>query len=220
LARYPVYVFDAYGTLFDVHSAASKYADEIGDAWGQMSQIWRTKHLEYTWIYAQTGRHIDFWTLTERSLDTAIASVGGVPDGVRDKLLQAYRTLDAYPEVPDVLRHLRDAGSKTAILTNGDPDMIAAAAESAGIADLLDTVLTVHAVGVFKPNMRVYELVPKTFGVEPSAVSFQSSNRWDAVGANVFGFHTLWVNRSGAPTEYEETPPNRLAKDLRVLLTD
>jgi 2-haloacid dehalogenase len=220
MPKFPYYVFDAYGTLFDVHSAAGAYAAEIGDNWERMSQIWRTKHLEYSWIYAQTGRHTSFWTLTENSLDTAIESVGGIPDGLRDKLLAAYRTLDAYPEVPAVLDHLRAGGAKCAILTNGDPDMIAEAAASAGIADKLDRVLTVHEVGVFKPDMRVYKLVTDAFGCAPEEVSFQSSNRWDAVGANVFGFRTLWVNRMGAPVEYRETMPDRMASSLDVLLDD
>lgn len=218
--KFPVYVFDAYGTLFDVHSAAGRYAADIGDSWDRMSQVWRQKHLEYTWIYAQTGRHIDFWTLTERSLDMAIASVGGIPAGLRPKLLDAYRTLNAYPEVPEMLAQLRAKGATTAILTNGDPDMIAAAAESAGITEHLDRVLTVHEVGIFKPNLRVYELVTDAFGCKRGEVSFQSSNRWDAVAANVFGFKTLWVNRLGGPLEYMETPPDRMASNLSVLLED
>jgi 2-haloacid dehalogenase len=119
------YVFDAYGTLFDVHSAASRHRDLVGESWAQMSQIWRTKHLEYTWIHAQTRRHVPFWTLAGRSLDFAAASVGGISPEARTALLAAYRTLSAYPEVPDVLRRLKQQGHSTAILTNGDPDMIA-----------------------------------------------------------------------------------------------
>jgi len=220
MAKFDFYVFDAYGTLFDVHSAASKFADDIGPDWNRLSQIWRAKHLEYTWIYAQTGRHTTFWDLTEKSLDTAIATVGGAANGIRDKLLSAYRTLDAYLEVPAMLDHLRSNGAQCAILTNGDPDMITDAAASAGIANKLDRILTVHEVGVFKPDMRVYATVTDAFGCAPEAVSFQSSNRWDAVGANVFGFKTLWVNRSGAPQEYPETPPDRTACDLTVLMQD
>src|SRR5690606_4828040 len=112
------FVFDAYGTLFDVHSAASRYRDAIGEGWDRLSQLWRAKHLEYTWIHAQTNRHIGFWTLAERSLDYAIAATGGIPDGIRDKLLSAYRTLSPYPEVADVLSDLKRAGAKLAILTN------------------------------------------------------------------------------------------------------
>jgi len=218
--KFPIYVFDAYGTLFDVHSAASRYADEIGDRWSRLSEIWRQKHLEYTWIYAQTGRHTTFWLLAEASLVTASAAVGGISDDLKEKLLGAYRSLNAYSEVAEVLRHLRAGGARTAILTNGDPELIAQSTASAGITDLLDDALTVHAVGVFKPDMRCYQIVCDAYGCAPADVSFQSSNRWDAVGANVFGFKTLWVNRGGAPTEYPETPPDRIASDLRVLLDD
>lgn len=215
-----IYVFDAYGTLFDVHSAASAYAGEIGERWSRLSEIWRTKHLEYTWIHALTGRHTTFWALAGQSLDTAIASVGGIPDGLREKLLAAYRVLNAYPEVPEVLSQLKSRGARLAILTNGDPNMIADATRSAGIDELLDQVITVHEAGVFKPDMRVYELVTAAFGCTPKDVSFQSSNRWDVTGANVFGFRTVWLNRSGAPNEYPETPPDRIASDLTVLLDD
>jgi 2-haloacid dehalogenase len=219
MADTSVYVFDAYGTLFDVHSAASRYKEAIGPAWERLSQTWRSKHLEYTWIHAQTGRHTRFWTLAERSLDYAIALTGGVPPGVRNGLLAAYRTLSAYPEVPGVLTELRARGARLAILTNGDPDMIEDAVGSAGLAGLLDAVITVHEAGVFKPDRRVYKLASDRFGVAPGAVSFQSSNRWDVAGAKVFGFRCVWVNRSGAPDEYPEMPADLVAADLGALLT-
>ncbi len=217
---YPVYVFDAYGTLFDVHSAAAKYQAEIGANWERMSQIWRAKHLEYTWIHAQTGRHTKFRTLAERSLDYAMASVTGVPAGVRDKLLASYMTLAAYPEVGDVLAGLRNRGAKTAILSNGDPDMLDAAVTSAGIGALLDAVLSVKDVGVFKPAMKVYEIASRHFACRPSDISFQSSNRWDAAGAKVFGMRCVWINRAGLPDEYPDMPADLVTKDLRPLLSD
>ena len=213
------FVFDAYGTLFDVHSAASRFRASIGDSWGQLSQLWRTKHLEYTWIHAQTGRHIPFWTLAQRSLDYAIAATGGVPPGVRGDLLSAYRTLSAYPEVADVLRGLKQSGARLAILTNGDPDMIDDAARSAGLDDLLDEIITVHEAGVYKPNAAVYQLACNRFGVAPGAVSFQSSNRWDIAGAKVFGFHCVWINRQGAPDEYPDMPADLVVQDLKPLLS-
>ncbi|MGF1650791.1 MAG: haloacid dehalogenase type II [Hyphomicrobiaceae bacterium] len=212
------YVFDAYGTLFDVHSASARHADAIGPSWERFSQIWRTKHLEYTWIYAQTGRHTAFRALLEQSLETAIAMVGGIPAGLRGQLLAAYLELDAYSEVPAILDHLKTRGYTTAILTNGDPDMIETAARSAGIRDKLDQILTVHEIGVFKPDMRVYRLVTDRLGAGVEAVQFHSSNRWDAVGAKVFGFGTVWVNRTAQPLEYPETPPDRIEKDLSFLL--
>ncbi|MEM7777507.1 MAG: haloacid dehalogenase type II [Pseudomonadota bacterium] len=218
MSQSSIYVFDAYGTLFDVHAAAGAYADQIGSSWTRMSEVWRAKHLEYTWIYAQTGRHTTFWQLTEQSLDTAIASVGGIPDGLKPKLLAAYRELDAYAEVPSVLASLKERGAQLAILTNGDPDMIADATRSAGLDSILDRIITVHEADVFKPDMRVYKLVTNAFGCAPGDVSFQSSNRWDITGAHVFGFRTVWINRSGAPAEYPETPPDRTASDLTALL--
>lgn len=212
------YVFDAYGTLFDVHSAASRHRDLVGDGWEQMSRTWRTKHLEYSWIHAQTRRHVPFWTLTGRSLDFAAASIGGISPEARTVLMAAYRTLSAYPEVPDVLRRLKQQGHSTAILTNGDPDMIADAVASAGLGGALDAVITVHEAGVFKPDARVYQLVLDRFGCRAADVSFQSSNRWDIAGAHVFGFRTVWVNRTGAADEYPDMPADRVVSDLTALV--
>ena len=174
------FVFDAYGTLFDVHAAAGKYKDEIGSDWDRLSQIWRAKHLEYSWIYGRIGRQKKFWDLTAQSLDYAIASVRGLDDGLREKLLDAYLTLDAYDEVADVLGGLKAAGATTAILSNGDPDMLHAAINSAGLGELLDDAISVQEAGTFKPDFKVYELVCARYGCTAAAVSFQSSNRWDA----------------------------------------
>ena len=212
------FVFDAYGTLFDVHSAAGKYRDEIGADWDRLSQVWRAKHLEYTWIYGRLGIAKDFWTLTGDSLDYAIASVGGIPAGMRAKLLDAYLTLDAYDEVPDVLRGLKKAGATTAILSNGDPDMLDAAIKSAGIANLLDAAVSVKDAGTFKPDFKVYELVTSRFGCAAGAVSFQSSNRWDAAAAKAFGFQAVWINRMNMPSEYNDLAPDHVVSDLRPLL--
>ena len=217
------YAFDAYGTLFDVHSAASKYAAEIGPNWERLSQIWRAKHLEYTWIWAGTGRHTTFWKLAGDSLDTAISTVfpaGGFPAGTRDKLMAAYRTLDAYPEVAQVLGQLKARGAKLAILTNGDPDMIADAVRSARLDGLFDNLITVHEAGVFKPHRPVYDLVARHFGVPLGVVSFQSSNRWDVTAGKVCGMRGVWVNRTGAPAEYPDTPPDLVVRDLAPLAAE
>jgi 2-haloacid dehalogenase len=218
MARYSHYVFDAYGTLFDVHAAASKYRDEIGASWEKLSQTWRTKHLEYTWIHAQTERPTSFWSLTERSLDYAIAVSGGALAGVREKLLSAYRGMNAFPEVADVLAGLKRKGAKLAILSNGDADMLADAVSAARLEGIFDDVLSVQAAGIFKPSMKVYQLVTDRFGCAPGAVSFQSSNRWDIAGAKVFGFHCVWINRAGSPDEYPDMPADRVTSDLRPLL--
>lgn len=209
-----IHVFDAYGTLFNVHAAAGRYAAEIGPAYERLSQVWRTKHLEYTWIHAQTGRHTSFWTLTERSLDYAAATIGGIAPATRTRLLEAYRRMEAYPEVPALLERLKAAGSPRAILTNGDPDMIADAVASAGIGPLLDAVISIAEAGVFKPDMRVYRLVTDRFRVSPGEVTFYSQNRWDIAGAQVFGFDTVWVNRLAAPDEYPDMPAARTVRDL------
>jgi 2-haloacid dehalogenase len=213
-----LFVFDAYGTLFDVHAAAARQREVIGANWERLSQTWRQKHLEYSWIHAQTGVHVPFWILTERSLDFAIASVGGVPAGVREELLAAYRKMDAFTEVPAVLAALKKRGAKLAILSNGDPDMLADAVSAAKLDGVFDAVISVQDAGIFKPSMRVYQLVLDRFGGQPAGVTFMSSNRWDVAGAKVFDFQTVWINRSGAPEEYPDMPAGRVARDLNALI--
>jgi 2-haloacid dehalogenase len=212
------FVFDAYGTLFDLHAAAARHQEAIGPKWQQLSQTWRTKHIEYTWVHSLSRQPATFWELAERSLDYAIASVGGaVPAEVRQKLLAAYRTMEAYPEVAEVLAGLKRRGARLAILSNGDPDMLADAVRAAGLEGLLDDVLSVSAVGIFKPAPAVYELATARFGCLPADISFQSSNRWDIAGAKAFGFRTVWINRTGAPDEYPSLRPDRVVGDLRAL---
>lgn len=214
-----LYVFDAYGTLFNVHAAAEQQKDAIGPRWQQLSQTWRTKHIEYTWVHSLAGRRATFWTLAQRSLDFAIASVGGdiAPD-VRANLLAAYRTMDPYPEVAEVLATLKARGDKLAILSNGDADMLADAVRAAKLEGVLDAVLSVVSAGIFKPSMKVYQLVIDRFGGMPGEVSFQSSNRWDIAGAKAFGFRCVWINRTGTPDEYPDLAPDRTVRDLRALL--
>lgn len=212
-----ILVFDAYGTLFDVHAAAARHKDEIGDDWQRLTEIWRTKQLEYTWVLAASGAHADFWSLTEQGLDYAASSIGGLKPGVRERLLDAYKTLDAYPEVPEVLARLKARGAVLAILSNGDQEMLADAISAAGLQDAFDAVLSAEDAGIFKPSPRIYELVTSRFGVAPDAVAFQSSNRWDIAGARLFGFETNWINRSNAPDEYPNASPTRTLRDLNAL---
>jgi 2-haloacid dehalogenase len=194
-------VFDAYGTLFDVHSAVGRLRAQVGDHADALSQLWRAKQLEYTWLRALMRRHRDFWQITGDALDHALAHHRIDPGPIREPLLQAYLTLDTYPEVPAMLERLRAAGLKRAILSNGEPKMLQAGAESAGIAGLLDAVLSVEQVGVYKPDPRVYQLAVDRLGVPPEAIAFQSSNAWDVHGAASFGLRPVWVNRLGAPPE-------------------
>lgn len=216
--RFANFVFDAYGTLFDVHSAAARHRDAIGPQWERLSSLWRTKQLEYTWVHAGMDRPATFAELTEQALDFAIATVGGAAPAVRSRLLEAYLSLDAYPEVKEVLAGLKARGARLAILSNGDPDMLDAAVDSAGLANVFDAVLSVASAGVFKPSRRVYDLATRAFAVEPAAISFQSSNRWDIAGARAFGFHTVWVNRTSAPEEYPALPADAVVSDLAALL--
>jgi 2-haloacid dehalogenase len=209
-------VFDAYGTLFDVHSAVGGLRAKLGDRADALSQLWRAKQLEYTWLRALMGRHADFGQVTGDALDYALARTGIEP-GLRAALLQSYLTLDAYPEVPDVLRRLRAGGLTTAILSNGEPKMLKAAARSAGIDGLLDAMLSVEAVGVFKPEPRVYQLAVDRLGVPAAAIAFQSSNAWDVHGAACFGLRPVWINRQDAPPERLPGAPEHTLQDLTVL---
>jgi 2-haloacid dehalogenase len=194
-------VFDAYGTLFDVHAAVGRVRSRIGARADELSQLWRTKQLEYTWLRALMGRHVDFWQVTRDALDHALARTGIEPAPVREPLMQAYLTLDPHPEVGDVLRRLRAGGLKLAILSNGTPAMLAAAIDHAGIAALLDAVLSIEAVGVYKPDPRVYRLAVDRLAVRADQIAFQSSNAWDVHGAACFGLRPVWINRSRAPAE-------------------
>ncbi|GAB4347719.1 MAG: haloacid dehalogenase type II [Gammaproteobacteria bacterium] len=196
-----VCVFDAYGTLFDVHAAAAQCRDALGDRADTMSTIWRDKQLQYTWLRTLMHRYVDFWQVTGDALDFALERVGIDDAALRDRLMDIYRTLSAYPEVPRMLERLRDAGMKTAILSNGAPSMLDSAVDNAGISGLLDAVLSVEALGVYKPDPRVYQMASDHFRVAPPAVCFLSSNAWDISGAATFGFSAVWVNRTGQPAE-------------------
>ncbi|MGH1477163.1 MAG: haloacid dehalogenase type II [Geminicoccales bacterium] len=194
-------VFDAYGTLFDVHSAVGRLRDEIGPKADELSRLWRSKQLEYTWLRALMGKHENFWQVTGDALDYALASTGVGTPPIRQKLMEAYLTLDAYDEVPAMLTRLKAAGMKLAILSNGEPDMLDAAVKGAGIDDVLDHVLSVETVGIYKPHPSVYQLAIDRLDVSAAAVSFQSSNAWDVNGASSFGLRPVWINRFGAPAE-------------------
>ena len=213
-------VFDAYGTLFDVAAAARAAAaepgrDALAEIWPKLAEIWRLKQLQYTWLRAVTGDHTDFWAVTGDGLDFALDAVGLDGDGdLRARLMALYRELDAYPEVPQMLRALKAADYDTAILSNGSPEMLDAAVASAGIADVLDDVLSVESVGVFKPAAVVYDLVGKRFDTEPSEVLFVSSNGWDAGAASGYGFTTVWVNRAGDPVDRLPWRPSHILSDL------
>ena len=203
------FIFDAYGTLFDVHAAIGRHRAAAGPDADRFSEIWRAKQLEYTWTLTLAGRYTDFWTLTERALDFAFTRFPSVDKALKPRLLDAYMTLDAFADARAVLAELKRRGEATGILSNGSPAMLAAAVEGAKLD--LDAVLSVDAIRIYKPRPEVYGLVTERFKLAPRDIVFVSSNRWDVMGAQAFGFRTAWVNRARMPEEYEPAPDAVLA---------
>lgn len=216
-------IFDAYGTLFDVTAAARQAAGEpqfphLQDTWAELASHWRLKQLQYTWLRAITGAHADFWDVTQDGLDWAMEAAGLEGDAaLRQRLLDLYWELQAYPEVPVMLKALKDAGMNTAILSNGSPAMLDGAVQSAGLGGVLDDVLSVESVGVFKPDSRVYDLVGERFCCARGEVLFVSSNGWDAAGATGYGFITAWVNRAAEPVDRLPWKPAHILPDLTII---
>jgi len=218
--RHPAYVFDAYGTLFDVHAAVRRHAGAIGPDGQLLSEIWRAKQLEYSWVRTLMGSYLDFWQLTEQALDFAFRKVPSADRALRQELLDAYWQLDCYPEVPAVLKALKAEGARIAILSNGSPAMLEAAVRSAALDQVLDDVFSVDEVRRFKTDPAVYDMVSTGWRLYPDAVSFQSSNRWDVAGATRFGFRTVWINRTSQPDEYQDLKPGLILPSLEGLLSD
>jgi 2-haloacid dehalogenase len=215
-------VFDAYGTLFDVDAAARMAASEPGGAelvkhWPQLSADWRRKQLEYTWLRSLAGAYVDFWQITQDALDWALDAAGLDDPGLRARLLDLYRHLAAFDEVPEVLRALKAQGVRLAILSNGSRDMLADAVTSAGLTDIFDAVLSVDEVSIFKPARTVYDLVGARFGTAPGDVLFVSSNGWDICSGAAYGFRTLWVNRAAVPMDRLYGAPDAQTRDLHAL---
>jgi 2-haloacid dehalogenase len=205
-------VFDAYGTLFDVNSAARSAQDSLAEKWQPLAELWRAKQLQYTWLRGLAGRHADFWQVTGDALDFALTTLHLEDAELRRRLMNLYLVLDAYPEVPGALRQLKAAGMKLAILSNGTPAMLAAAAAHARIADLFDAILSVEEVQIYKPHPSAYGLACTRLGLAAERICFLSSNGWDAYSAKAFGFHVLWCNRSGQTVErIPETPDGQIA---------
>jgi len=212
-----IFVFDAYGTLFDVHAAIARFRGEAGPDADRLSEIWRSKQLEYTWTLTLAGHYVDFWTLTERALDYALARVPTVPKTLKPQLLEAYFKLDAFPDARAALRALKAKGHRSGILSNGSPNMLQGAVDAASLGGDLDAVLSVDALKMFKPRPEVYRLVTDHYKCAPAAVTFVSSNRWDVMAGASVGFRALWVNRSKMPDEYLDFPPQRTLGDLSSL---
>jgi len=210
-------VFDAYGTLFDFAAAARRCQDELGADVDRLTALWRDKQLQYTWLRAAQGRHADFWQVTGDALDFALETLGIDRPGLRDRLMTLYLALDPFPEVADVLKRLKASGIRTAILSNGTPKMLKAAVESAKLEGVLDSVLSVEDVGVYKPHPKVYQLAIDRLSIPASAISFQSSNGWDAYAASAFGMKVVWCNRYGQRWERLPGAPDFEVKSLSEL---
>jgi 2-haloacid dehalogenase len=217
LAGVQACVFDAYGTLFDFASAAKGCRDMLGDGVDRLTALWRDKQLQYTWLRALQGRHADFWQVTGDALDFAMETLAIDKPGLRDRLMGLYLTLDAFPEVPDVLEHLKKVGLQTAILSNGSPKMLDAVVRASGLNTLLDAVLSVEEVGVYKPHPKVYQLAVDRLGIRAGAIAFQSSNAWDAYAASAFGMQVVWCNRYGQRPERLPGAPDRTVRSLAEL---
>ena len=207
-------IFDAYGTLFDYASAAARCRDVLGDRFDRLVPLWRDKQLQYTWLRATQNRHVDFWRVTGDALDYALETLGIDDRALRERLMNLYLTLDAFPEVPDTLRRLQAMGLKTAILSNGSPAMLEAVVDNAKIGGVLDAVLSVEEVGVYKPHPKVYQLAVDRFAVEAKQILFLSSNAWDAYAASAFGMRVAWCNRYAQRPERLPGKPDCEVKSL------
>lgn len=194
-------VFDAYGTLFDVHSAVGRYNDQLGEQAGTVSQLWRQKQLEYTWLRSLMGDYADFSRIVSDALDYALSAHRISDSALHGRLLRAYNELECYPEVPAVLQALKARGLPVGLLSNGTRKMLEANVAAAGLTDLIDDILTVEPALIYKPSPRVYELAIDQYGPPPASISFQSSNAWDVAGAAYFGFRSVWINRLQQPAE-------------------
>ena len=210
-------VFDAYGTLFDFASAAQSCRDALGDKAAALTALWRDKQLSYTWLRGLQGRHADFWQVTGDALDFSLESLGITDHKLRARLMDLYRTLRCFPEVPQVLKDLKQAGFITAILSNGTPDMLADAVRGAQLAGSLDHILSVERAGVFKPHPDVYRLAVDTLGMPAAQIAFQSSNAWDAHAASAFGMRVVWCNRYGQRRERLPGAPDFEIRSLAEL---
>jgi len=210
-------VFDAYGTLFDFAAAARACRDVLAGDADKLTALWRDKQLQYTWLRSLASCYADFWQVTGDALDFALETLDIDRPGLRDRLMTLYLTLDTFPEVPDVLRRLKQSGMRTAILSNGSPKMLDAIVTGNNLAPLFDAVLSVDEVGVYKTHPKVYQLAVDRLGVAAVQISFQSSNAWDAFAASAFGMRVVWCNRYGQRRERLPGKPDREVKSLAEL---
>ena len=210
-------IFDAYGTLFDVNSAAEKCKDKIGSKWESFSNYWRTTQLEYTWLRSLMKRHKDFWKITEDSLDKSM-KVFNIDNNMKNELLDLYRVLSPYPEVKEVLNSLKKKNYKLAILSNGTPSLLRELVKSNSLEDLFDDLFSVESVGVYKPDSRIYDLPVKKYKVKAKEIAFLSANTFDVSGSGNYGYNSVWVNRNNGTFDNLDYLPKNEVKNLNGLL--
>ena len=209
-------IFDAYGTLFDVNSAAEKCKDKIGDKWEPFANFWRTTQLEYTWLRSLMKRHKDFWQITEDSLDKSMMAFNINPK-MKDELLNLYKVLSPFQEVPETLKTLKEKNFKLAILSNGTPSLLNQLVKSNNLDDIFDDLFSIEQVGIYKPDSKVYDMPIQKYNIEKNEVAFLSANTWDVSGAGNYGYQSIWVNRNNNIFDNLDYKPNNEIKDLSKL---
>jgi len=211
-------IFDAYGTLFDVNSAAKKCKDKIGDKWESFANYWRTTQLEYTWLRSLMNRHKDFWQVTEDSLDKSMKAFK-IDPSMKNELLNLYKTLSTFSEVPEVLKKLKDKNYKLGILSNGTPDLLNELVKSNNLNDIFDNIFSIEEVGIYKPSSKVYDIPVKRYKIQKNEVIFLSSNTWDISGGGNYGYNCIWVNRNNNIFDNLDYKPKNKITNLIQLLT-
>ncbi len=210
-------IFDAYGTLFDVNSAAEKCKDKIGDKWEDFANFWRTTQLEYTWLRSLMKRHKDFWQITEDSLDKSM-KIFNIDASMKNELLNLYKVLSPFKEVPETLKKLKEKNFKLAILSNGTPSLLKELVERNNLDKLLDDLFSIEEVGIYKPDFKVYDLPVKKYKIKRNEVAFLSANTWDVSGGGNYGYHSIWVNRNKNIFDNLDYKPNNQVKNLSELV--
>ena len=210
-------IFDAYGTLFDVNSAAEKCKDKIGDKWEPFANFWRTTQLEYTWLRSLMEKHKDFWQVTEDSLDKSIKTFNIEPS-MRNELLNLYKILSPFKEVPEVLKSLKEKKFKLAILSNGTPSLLEELVKSNKLNDVFDDLFSVEQIGIFKPDSKVYDIPTKKYQIQKNEIAFLSANTWDVSGGGNYGYNSIWVNRNNNIFDNLDFKPKYEIKNLKELL--
>jgi len=210
-------IFDAYGTLFDVNSAAEKCKDKIGDKWEDFANYWRTTQLEYTWLRSLMKRHKDFWQVTEDSLDKAIKAFE-IDTSMRNELLDLYKTLSPFKEVPGILKSLKERDLKLAILSNGTPALLNQLVKNNNLDNLFDDLFSIEEVGIYKPDYKVYDMPIKKYQIKKNEVAFLSANTWDVSGGGNYGYNSIWVNRNNKIFDNLDYKPQNEIKNLKELL--